>query len=123
MGSCTAGGAYVPAMCDETVIVREQGTIFLAGPPLVQAATGEVISAEELGGGDLHARKSGVVDHLADNDEHAITVLRDIVSHLGANTGAEADVLRREPRAPRYDAQDLYGLSPKTCARLMKCAR
>jgi 3-methylcrotonyl-CoA carboxylase beta subunit len=113
MGSCTAGGAYVPAMCDETVIVREQGTIFLAGPPLVQAATGEVISAEELGGGDLHARRSGVVDHLADNDEHALTILRDIVSHLGANTGAAADVLRREPRPPKYDAQELYGLIPE----------
>ncbi len=113
MGSCTAGGAYVPAMCDETVIVREQGTIFLAGPPLVQAATGEIISAEELGGGDLHARKSGVVDHLADNDEHAITSLRDIVSHLGANTGAAADVIRRDPRPPRYDAQELYGLVPQ----------
>jgi 3-methylcrotonyl-CoA carboxylase beta subunit len=113
MGSCTAGGAYVPAMCDETVIVREQGTIFLAGPPLVQAATGEVISAEELGGGDLHARKSGVVDHLADNDEHAITILRDIVSHLGANTGAATQVTRRDPRPPKYDAQELYGLIPE----------
>src|SRR6266704_1654674 len=75
MGSCTAGGAYVPAMSDETIIVREQGTIFLAGPPLVKAATGEEISAEELGGGDLHARKSGVVDHLAENDEHALTIV------------------------------------------------
>ena len=113
MGSCTAGGAYVPAMCDETVIVREQGTIFLAGPPLVQAATGEVISAEELGGGDLHARKSGVVDHLADNDEHALTILRDIVSHLGANTGAAADVKLRDPRPPEYAAEELYGLVPE----------
>jgi 3-methylcrotonyl-CoA carboxylase beta subunit len=113
MGSCTAGGAYVPAMCDETVIVREQGTIFLAGPPLVQAATGEVISAEELGGGDLHARKSGVVDHLADNDEHAISILRDIVSHLGANTGAAMQVALREPRPPKYDAQEIYGLIPE----------
>ncbi|MGE4307363.1 MAG: carboxyl transferase domain-containing protein, partial [Novosphingobium sp.] len=83
MGSCTAGGAYVPAMSDESVIVKEQGTIFLAGPPLVQAATGEVISPEDLGGGDLHSRKSGVTDHLADNDEHALTIVRDIVSHLG----------------------------------------
>ncbi|HEX2763973.1 MAG TPA: carboxyl transferase domain-containing protein, partial [Allosphingosinicella sp.] len=82
MGSCTAGGAYVPAMSDESVIVREQGTIFLAGPPLVKAATGEEISAEDLGGGDLHARKSGVVDHLAENDEHALTIVRDIVSTL-----------------------------------------
>ena len=82
MGSCTAGGAYVPAMSDESVIVRNQGTIFLAGPPLVKAATGEEISAEDLGGGDLHARKSGVVDHLAENDEHALTIVRDIVSLL-----------------------------------------
>ena len=82
MGSCTAGGAYVPAMSDESVIVREQGTIFLGGPPLVKAATGEEISAEDLGGGDLHARKSGVVDHLAENDEHALTIVRDIVSTL-----------------------------------------
>src|SRR5215208_4144087 len=83
MGSCTAGGAYVPAMSDETVIVRGTGTIFIGGPPLVKAATGEEISAEELGGGDLHARKSGVVDQLAENDEHALTIVRDIVSHLG----------------------------------------
>ncbi len=83
MGSCTAGGAYVPAMSDETVIVRGQGTIFLAGPPLVKAATGEVISAEELGGAETHGRKSGVVDHVAENDEHALTIVRDIVSHLG----------------------------------------
>ena len=102
MGSCTAGGAYVPAMSDESVIVRNQGTIFLAGPPLVKAATGEEISAEELGGGDLHARKSGVVDHLAENDEHALTIVRDIVSHLGGEDGrgdraarAAAAALRR----------------------------
>ena len=76
MGSCTAGGAYVPAMSDENVIVREQGTIFLGGPPLVKAATGEVVTAEELGGGDVHARKSGVVDHLADDDDHALAILR-----------------------------------------------
>ncbi|MDZ3831872.1 MAG: carboxyl transferase domain-containing protein [Sphingopyxis sp.] len=110
MGSCTAGGAYVPAMSDETVIVREQGTIFLAGPPLVKAATGEEISAEDLGGGDLHARKSGVVDHLADNDEHALTIVRDIVSHLGADDGFKVDV--RTPRPPKYDAADLYGIIP-----------
>jgi 3-methylcrotonyl-CoA carboxylase beta subunit len=82
MGSCTAGGAYVPAMSDETVIVRNQGTIFLAGPPLVKAATGEEITAEDLGGGDLHGRKSGVVDHVADDDAHALSIVRDIVSHL-----------------------------------------
>ena len=111
MGSCTAGGAYVPAMSDETVIVRDQGTIFLAGPPLVKAATGEEISAEDLGGGDLHARKSGVADHLAENDEHALTILRDIVSHLGASEGAKLEL--REPRAPRFDAEELYGIVPE----------
>jgi 3-methylcrotonyl-CoA carboxylase beta subunit len=111
MGSCTAGGAYVPAMSDESVIVRNQGTIFLAGPPLVKAATGEEISAEELGGGDLHARKSGVVDHLAENDEHALTIVRDIVSHLGAETGAEVEL--REPRPPAYEAEELYGIIPE----------
>src|SRR6185369_6571113 len=110
MGSCTAGGAYVPAMSDESVIVRNQGTIFLAGPPLVKAATGEEISAEDLGGGDLHARKSGVVDHLAENDEHALTIVRDIVSTLGAETGAGIEL--REPRPPAYDAEELYGIIP-----------
>ncbi|GGD57060.1 carboxyl transferase domain-containing protein [Croceicoccus mobilis] len=113
MGSCTAGGAYVPAMSDETVIVREQGTIFLAGPPLVKAATGEVISDEDLGGGDLHARKSGVVDHLAENDEHALTIVRDIVSHLGANTGEAANIATRDPRPPKFDAEDLYSIIPE----------
>ena len=111
MGSCTAGGAYVPAMSDESVIVREQGTIFLAGPPLVKAATGEEISAEDLGGGDLHARKSGVADHLAENDEHALTIVRDIVSHLGARDPAK--VALQDPRPPRYDAEDLYSLIPE----------
>jgi 3-methylcrotonyl-CoA carboxylase beta subunit len=111
MGSCTAGGAYVPAMSDETVIVKKQGTIFLAGPPLVKAATGEEISAEDLGGGDLHARKSGVVDHLAENDEHALTIVRDIVSHLGANEGFKVEA--REPRPPKYDSQELYGIIPE----------
>ena len=111
MGSCTAGGAYVPAMSEETVIVREQGTIFLAGPPLVKAATGEVISAEDLGGGDLHARKSGVVDHLAENDEHALTILRDIVSHLPPDPEPASGVLT--PKEPRYPAEDLYGIVPE----------
>ncbi|MBP6581814.1 MAG: methylcrotonoyl-CoA carboxylase [Sphingorhabdus sp.] len=111
MGSCTAGGAYVPAMSDETVIVKKQGTIFLAGPPLVKAATGEEISAEDLGGGDLHARKSGVVDHLAENDEHALTIVRDIVSHLGANEGFKVET--REPRPPKYDPQELFGIIPE----------
>ncbi len=112
MGSCTAGGAYVPAMSDESVIVRNQGTIFLAGPPLVQAATGEVISAEDLGGGDLHGRKSGVVDHVAENDEHALTIVRDIVSHLGTPPKLPA-IDTKEPRPPKYDAEDLYGIVPQ----------
>nr|WP_298931497.1 carboxyl transferase domain-containing protein [uncultured Erythrobacter sp.] len=112
MGSCTAGGAYVPAMSDETVIVRNQGTIFLAGPPLVKAATGEEITAEDLGGGDLHAKKSGVVDHLAENDEHALTIVRDIVSHLGENTGAATDISLKDPRPPKFDAEDLYSIIP-----------
>ncbi|WP_114520968.1 carboxyl transferase domain-containing protein [Altererythrobacter sp. ZODW24] len=110
MGSCTAGGAYVPAMSDETVIVRNQGTIFLAGPPLVKAATGEEISAEDLGGGDMHGRKSGVVDHVAENDEHALTIVRDIVSHLGKSH--EPDVELKEPRAPKFDADELYSIIP-----------
>jgi len=111
MGSCTAGGAYVPAMSDESVIVRNQGTIFLAGPPLVKAATGEEISAEDLGGGDLHARKSGVVDHLAENDEHALTIVRDIVSTIQPDAGAGLEL--REPRPPQYDAEELYGIIPE----------
>jgi 3-methylcrotonyl-CoA carboxylase beta subunit len=110
MGSCTAGGAYVPAMSDESVIVRNQGTIFLGGPPLVKAATGEEISAEDLGGGDLHARKSGVVDHLAENDEHALTIVRDIVSTLQPEAGAGIEL--REMRAPAYDPEELYGVIP-----------
>jgi 3-methylcrotonyl-CoA carboxylase beta subunit len=124
MGSCTAGGAYVPAMSDESVIVRNQGTIFLAGPPLVKAATGEEITAEDLGGGDLHAKKSGVVDHLAENDEHALTIVRDIVSHCapaqaGASRGlheipASAGIHPgiKDPRPPKFDAEDLYALIP-----------
>lgn len=111
MGSCTAGGAYVPAMSDETVIVRNQGTIFLAGPPLVKAATGEVISAEDLGGGDLHGRKSGVVDHVAENDEHALTIVRDIVSHLPKPR--VPDVNMAEPRPPKFEAEELYGIIPQ----------
>ncbi|MBA3578107.1 MAG: methylcrotonoyl-CoA carboxylase [Sphingomonas sp.] len=112
MGSCTAGGAYVPAMSDESVIVKEQGTIFLAGPPLVKAATGEEISAEELGGGDLHARKSGVVDHLAENDEHALTIVRDIVSTLPPPfVSGEVETL--EPRPPAFDPGELYGIIPE----------
>jgi len=111
MGSCTAGGAYVPAMSDESVIVRNQGTIFLAGPPLVKAATGEEISAEELGGADTHGRTSGVVDHVAENDEHALTIVRDIVSTLPPPS--EASVNRQPPRPPKYDAHELYGVVPQ----------
>ena len=111
MGSCTAGGAYVPAMSDETVIVRNQGTIFLAGPPLVQAATGEVISAEDLGGGDLHGRKSGVVDHVADNDEHALSIVRDIVSTLQPDRTPDLNL--REVVPPKFDPQELYGIVPQ----------
>jgi 3-methylcrotonyl-CoA carboxylase beta subunit len=110
MGSCTAGGAYVPAMSDETVIVRNQGTIFLAGPPLVKAATGEVISAEELGGAETHGRKSGVVDHVAENDEHALEIVRSIVGNL--NTIKKVDLDVREPRAPALPAEQLYGIIP-----------
>jgi 3-methylcrotonyl-CoA carboxylase beta subunit len=111
MGSCTAGGAYVPAMSDESVIVRNQGTIFLAGPPLVKAATGEEISAEDLGGGDLHAKKSGVVDHLADNDEHALSIVRDIVASLPQDF--RPDINMADPRPPKYDAEELYGIIPE----------
>ena len=110
MGSCTAGGAYVPAMSDETVIVRNQGTIFLAGPPLVKAATGEVISAEDLGGAETHSRRSGVVDHVAENDEHALQIVRDIVASLNTVKTVSIDV--REPRPPAFDAKELYGLIP-----------
>jgi 3-methylcrotonyl-CoA carboxylase beta subunit len=110
MGSCTAGGAYVPAMSDESVIVRGQGTIFLAGPPLVKAATGEIISAEELGGAHTHGRKSGVVDHIAENDEHALTIVRDIVATLGR--AQQADIDLAEPRPPKFDAEELYGIVP-----------
>jgi 3-methylcrotonyl-CoA carboxylase beta subunit len=110
MGSCTAGGAYVPAMADEAVIVRNQGTIFLGGPPLVKAATGEVVEAEELGGGEVHARISGVVDHLADDDAHALRITRDIVATLNRPPPAGLGV--REPRAPLHPAEELYGVIP-----------
>ncbi|MEG3145117.1 carboxyl transferase domain-containing protein [Sphingomonas sp. RT2P30] len=111
MGSCTAGGAYVPAMSDETIIVRGQGTIFLAGPPLVKAATGEVISAEELGGADTHGRKSGVVDHVAENDEHALTIVRDIVSTLAPQVMTGVNI--KDPRPPKFDTEELYGIVPQ----------
>ncbi len=109
MGSCTAGGAYVPAMCDEAVIVRDQGTIFLGGPPLVKAATGEVVSAEELGGGDVHTRLSGVADHLAEDDRHALVLLRRIVGNLNA---PKPPAPLRAPVPPRHDPAELLGLIP-----------
>ena len=110
MGSCTAGGAYVPAMSDQTIIVKEQGTIFLGGPPLVKAATGEVVEAEELGGGDVHARVSGVVDHLAENDTHALTIARDIVSE--SNLLYRNNVDTESPEEPLYDPKEIYGIIP-----------
>ena len=108
MGSCTAGGAYVPAMSDETVIVRNQGTIFLAGPPLVRAATGEIVTAEELGGADVHSRVSGVTDHYAENDAHALGIARRIVANL--NTVKTHALALRAPVPPRYAAEEIYGI-------------
>ena len=110
LGSCTAGGAYVPAMSDETVIVRGQGTIFLGGPPLVKAATGEVVTAEELGGGDLHARTSGVADHLADNDAHALRIVRSIVATLAPRSSPPWEVAAAE--APAVEEAGVYGVVP-----------
>jgi 3-methylcrotonyl-CoA carboxylase beta subunit len=110
MGSCTAGGAYVPAMSDETVIVKDQGTIFLGGPPLVKAATGEVVTAEDLGGGDVHARKSGVVDHLANDDAEALAIVRSIVSTFERRTAPS--VVPHEPEEPVEDPQGLYDVVP-----------
>ena len=114
LGSCTAGGAYVPAMSDETVIVRGQGTIFLGGPPLVKAATGEIVTAEDLGGGDLHARTSGVVDHLADDDAHALRIVREIVATLPpAAEGAWALSESRDPARPIEDLLDIVPVDPR----------
>jgi len=110
MGSCTAGGAYVPAMSDETVIVRNQGTIFLGGPPLVKAATGEVVTAEDLGGGDVHARTSGVVDHLAEDDAHALAIVRSIVATFERPTAAS--IPQHEPEEPHEDPSSLYDVVP-----------
>jgi len=110
MGSCTAGGAYVPAMSDESVIVRNQGTIFLGGPPLVKAATGEVVSAEELGGADVHARTSGVADHYAQNDLHALSIARQIVANL--NRTKRIELALGGPTEPLYDPDELYGVVP-----------
>jgi 3-methylcrotonyl-CoA carboxylase beta subunit len=110
MGSCTAGGAYVPAMSDETIIVKNQGTIFLGGPPLVKAAIGEIVSAEDLGGGDVHTRLSGVADHLAQNDAHALALARQAVATL--NRRKQVTQALREPQPPKYDPQELYGVIP-----------
>ena len=122
MGSCTAGGAYVPAMSDEAVIVRNQGTIFLGGPPLVKAATGEVVTAEELGGGDVHTRLSGVADHLADDDAHALAIARRIVGNLNRRKPQQLDTApTRSSRAIRPTSSTASSrpirASPTTCAR------
>ena len=111
MGSCTAGGAYVPAMCDESIIVKEQGTIFLGGPPLVKAATGEVVDAEALGGADVHTRISGVADHYAEDDRHALAIARDVLAHL--NRKKAPTVATQPAREPLYPAEQLYGVVPK----------
>ena len=110
MGSCTAGGAYVPAMSDETIIVKNQGTIFLGGPPLVKAAIGEIVSAEDLGGGDVHTRLSGVADHLAQNDMHALALARQAVATLKRSKHPAVEL--REPRPPKFDAKEIYGVVP-----------
>src|ERR1700736_5442335 len=115
MGSCTAGGAYVPAMSDESVIVRGQGTIFLAGPPLVRAATGEVVTAEELGGADVHSRVSGVTDHYALDDRHALGIARQIVGHLNRTKSVQVEV--KPPSEPLYPAEDVYGIVPTDTRR------
>ncbi|MEM8561283.1 MAG: carboxyl transferase domain-containing protein [Pseudomonadota bacterium] len=110
LGSCTAGGAYLPAMADESIIVKNQGTIFLGGPPLVKAATGEIVSAEELGGADIHCRTSGVTDHYANNDEHALQLVRRAVERLNRIKPVGMDVC--EPKEPRYPVEDIYGVIP-----------
>jgi 3-methylcrotonyl-CoA carboxylase beta subunit len=115
MGSCTAGGAYVPAMCDENIIVRNQGTIFLGGPPLVKAATGEVVGPEELGGGELHTRTSGVSDHLAESDAHALGICRRIVANLNRKKPIELEL--RTPREPVYDPEEIHGIVPPDLKR------
>ena len=110
LGSCTAGGAYVPAMSDESIIVRNQGTIFLGGPPLVKAATGEIVSAETLGGADVHCRTSGLTDHYAENDKHALAIARNIVAHLNRHKSTSLDIAT--PREPLHAGQELYGIVP-----------
>ena len=117
MGMCTAGGAYVPAMSDETIIVRNQGTIYLAGPPLVKAATGEIVTAEELGGADMHTSVSGVADHLAENDSHAMQICRNIFKTLEKREKQKLDMLPIE--APLYDPEDLYGIAPVDLRQLV----
>ena len=111
MGSCTAGGAYVPAMSDETIIVRNQGTIYLAGPPLVKAATGEVVSEEELGGAEVHTSISGVADYLAENDDHALEICRNIFRHLPRSP--KHPLHREESKPPKYPSRELYQLIPE----------
>src|SRR5699024_7647577 len=115
MGSCTAGGAYVPAMSDETIIVKEQGTIFLGGPPLVKAATGEVIDAEALGGADVHTSLSGVADHFAENDAHALSLARDAVARLNRVKSMPLDL--SEPVPPKYASDELYGVIAEDAKR------
>ncbi|MCJ7815310.1 MAG: methylcrotonoyl-CoA carboxylase, partial [Xanthomonadales bacterium] len=115
MGSCTAGGAYVPAMADESIIVKEQGTIFLGGPPLVRAATGEIVTAEELGGADVHTRESGVADHFARNDHHALKLARRVVSRLNRVKPVTLDIARAEE--PLYDPKEIYGIVPNDTRR------
>src|SRR5512146_458858 len=115
MGSCTAGGAYVPAMSDETIIVKNQGTIFLGGPPLVRAATGEVVSAEDLGGADVHSRISGVTDHYALDDKHALGIARRIVANLNRMKQISLDLA--EPREPLYPVEEIYGVIPTDVRR------
>ena len=122
MGSCTAGGAYVPAMSDETIIVKGTGTIFLGGPPLVKAATGEEVNAQDLGGADVHTQLSGVADYLADDDDHAIRQLRTIVSTL--NITKTCLPIGSTPEDPRYDPEELYGIiSADVAAGLTTCAK
>ena len=112
MGSCTAGGAYVPAMSDETVIVKGTGTIFLGGPPLVKAATGEEVTAEELGGAYVHTHQSGVADHFAEDDEHALEIVREIVATLNRPAGRRPTRSCRRPEEPLYAREELYGILP-----------
>ena len=115
MGSCTAGGAYIPAMSDEVVIVQNQGTIFLAGPPLVRAATGEIVDAESLGGADVHTRLSGVADHYAMDDEHALSIVRDIVENFGHSVRSSLELMDPEP--PLYEPEEIYGIVPSDTRR------